>query len=168
MMALLTWTLAITALLGAFLSIVRKNPIRGAVGQFASILAVAGLLALQGSELAAVTLAIGFGSALCVFALTVVMLLDVPETEREQERVSRPGVVLSLFLLAPLTALCCGAFMSAEEDMNRIRTELAESNLERSAPGDVLAGSWIYAFEAASFLFLAGIVATLFLARRRS
>ena len=105
------------------------------------------------------------------------MFLNLPEAELEEERVSKPGLILSLFLLAPLVALCVGVMATSTGEPAEITvaegTETAEGGAQEAAfgsikgVGDLMFDKYMFQFELVSVLLLVAIVGSILLAKKR-
>ena len=98
-------TLAVGGALG---TVTRKNPLTCAISLVVTFVALSGLYLLSAAPFAAVVQIVVYAGAIMVLVIFVIMFLNLPEADLEEERVSKPGLILSLFLLAPLAALCVG------------------------------------------------------------
>ena len=175
------------ALAGALITVVAKNPIRGAMGLLVMILAVAGLfLALHAQFLAAIQLIV-YAGAIVVLFLFVIMLLGPSATSPSDQRGQIPrtiggalfgiGGLLSIWMVVkaapshPLIATAAGAAKAGAANA------APASNLLASAPADfggvdtfgrIVFTQALLPFELSSALLMVAIVGAVAVARGRS
>ena len=151
-------------LVAAASAVTRRDPLSGALSLTVTLFALAVLfLGLGAPFLAGVQIAVYTG-AIMVLLIFVIMLLGVSHTD--VPRLRRP----SLQLVGPLIALALfGVLASAilrTHLPDAVETPLPEDNV--GALADLLFSRYLFAFEAASVLLLAALVAAVVVARKRS
>ena len=120
---------------------------------------VSGLFILLNAEFLAMLLIIVYVGAIAVLFLFVVMMLNLGQRSRDQEKEWLPALtwfvpsVLALLLLIQLVASIPTASLNIEEIGARAVSEL-------------LFGPYVLAVELASFLLLAGLVSAYHIAKR--
>ena len=149
---------------GAVSCVLRKNPLMSAVSLIATFIGLAGLYLLNGAPFIAAMQIMVYAGAIMVLVVFVIMFLNLPEAEMEEERISRPGLFLSFFLLAPLSALCIGMMTSAGGGKS---AEVAEDFGAIETVGRQLFDEHLFEFEAVSILLLTAIVGSVMLAKKR-
>jgi NADH-quinone oxidoreductase subunit J len=157
---------AIVAILGALATVAAKNPIRGAMGLMATILAVAGLfLALHAHFLAAIQLIV-YAGAIVVLFLFVIMLLGPSATSSRDHRgrVTR-AFGGTLFLLVSSGALYL-VVRPAWNHAYKLQDYPSDFGTI-DAMGRVLFTEYLVPFELSSALLMVAIVAAVAVARGR-
>jgi NADH-quinone oxidoreductase subunit J len=157
---------AAIALLGAIATVVARNPIRGAMGLLATILAIAGLfLALHAEFLAAIQLIV-YAGAIVVLFLFVIMLLGPSATSSRDQRGRLTRTVSgSLFLLVS----AMGMYLVIRPGWGHAARlpSVAPGYGTIDAIGRVMFTSDIGPFELSSALLIVAIVAAVAVARGR-
>lgn len=149
---------------GALSCVLRRNPLMSAVSLIGTFIGLAGLYLLNSAPFISAIQIMVYAGAIMVLVVFVIMFLNLPDAEMEEERISRPGMFLSLFLLAPLSALCIGMMTSS------VRGEAAEVNADFGtieSVGEQLFNEHLFEFEAVSILLLTAIVGAVMLAKKR-
>lgn len=151
-------------LIGAASAVTRRDPLSGALSLTVTLFSLAVLfLSLDAPFLAGVQIAV-YAGAIMVLLIFVIMLLGVANTE--MPRLARP----SLELAGPLIAVALFAVIA----IATLRTALPEASSDAppidhvNAVADLLFGRYVFAFEAASVLLLAALVAAVVVARKRT
>ncbi len=157
---------AAVALLGAIATIVARNPIRGAMGLLATILAIAGLfLALHAHFLAAIQLIV-YAGAIVVLFIFVIMLLGPSATSSRDQRGQTTRIVSgALFLLVASTAMYLVIRPGWGHAARLTTTAPGYGTID--AIGQVLFTEDIGPFELSSALLIVAIVAAVAVARGR-
>lgn len=163
--AALFYIFATITLVGALLTVTRRNPVHSAISLILSLLGVAGLFLLQAAEfLFAVQILLYVGGVMVLF-LFVIMLIHLEEAMKLRQY-SRQWPVAVAALVAVLIEIC--AFLSAglpnlpPPPAARIG---ADGNTERIA--DSLFYLYALPFEAASLLLLIAIVGAVWMAKKK-
>ena len=155
---------ATTAVVAALLTVTRKNPLSSAVALVVCFIALSGLYFLNDAPFAGVLQVLVYAGAIMVLVIFVIMLLNLPEVQLEEEKISKPGLMLALFLLLPLTILSVGRIQ--EEDLGD-RPERLEDFGSISGVGELLFDKYLFQFEVVSILLLVAIVGSVILAKKR-
>ena len=153
------------AVLGALSTVTRKSPLASALSLVVTFVGVAGLYFLNDAPFAGALQVLVYAGAIMVLVIFVIMLLNLPEEERlAEERLSRPGMLLTAFLLAPLGILCVGVFTGTT------LPEMAEVDAEYgsvAAVGRKLFEDYVFQFEIVSILLMVAVVGAVILAKKR-
>ena len=151
-------------LLAAAGAVTRRDPLSGALSLTVALFSLAVLfLSLGAPFLAGIQVAV-YAGAIMVLLIFVIMLLGV--SHAETPRLARP----SLALAGPLIAIAMFAVLA----LATLRITLPEASADSlptdhvDAVADLLFGRYVFAFEAASVLLLAALVAAVVVARKRS
>ena len=156
------------AIVASLLVIAQRNPIYSVLLLIGSFGALSGLYVLLDAPFVAVTQIIVYAGAIMVLFLFVVMLLNAPHEETEQdERLHafrrqgpfRFGAVLALALAAELT----WALTKGVGETGRFPGEAVSSV---QAIGKVLFTDYAFPFEVTSILILVAMVGAVVLAKR--
>ena len=150
-----------TAVISTCAVIVQTNIVHALLYLILSLLAVAVVFYVLGAPFAAVLEAIVYAGAIMVLFLFVIMMLNLGQHTRDQER----GWLAPKVFIAPaiMAALLLGQLLSVLSgidhgmDINRVGV------LEVSA---LLFGPYVLAVELASILLLAGLVSAYHLAKK--
>ncbi|MCL2776392.1 MAG: NADH-quinone oxidoreductase subunit J [Polyangiaceae bacterium] len=180
------WICAAVALAGAFMTVIAKNPIRGAMGLLLMVLAVAGLfLALHAQFLAAIQLIV-YAGAIVVLFIFVIMILgpsaSLPSpTESDDSHASPPpsrGLGLgtrtfgaALFAISSLAAMwflirAMPALPASPKERLLADTPADFGSIEKF--GSILFGPALVPFELSSALLMVAIVGAVAVARGRT
>jgi len=160
------YTFAIVTLLGAILTITRRNAVHSAISLIISLCGVAGLFLLQKAEfLFAVQIVLYVGGVMVLF-LFVIMLVNLDEADKLRQfnkqwllalaAVAATGTAVFYFVRRGAPALQLAAPTVAPS---------TEGNVETIAK--VLFEEYLLPFEVASLLLLAAIVGGAIMAKKR-
>ena len=150
---------AVVAVIATLLVIVQTNVVHALIYLVLSLLAVAVVFFSLGAPFVAILEAIVYAGAIMVLFLFVVMMLNLGQRSRDQEKEWLPArtwfvpSVLVLVLLIQLVASIPTAGLNIEEIGARAVSEL-------------LFGPYVLAVELASFLLLAGLVSAYHIAKK--
>lgn len=150
---------AVVAVIATLLVIVQTNVVHALIYLVLSLLAVAVVFFSVGAPFVAILEAIVYAGAIMVLFLFVVMMLNLGQRSRDQEKDWLPArswlvpSVLAAVLLMQLTA----SFPAA-------RTQIVEVGAR--AVSELLFGPYVLAVELASFLLLAGLVSAYHIAKK--
>ena len=157
---------AIMSVGGALACVTRKNPLNSAIALIVTFLGLSGLYFLSRAPFVGILQILVYAGAIMVLVLFVIMFLNLPETELEEEKISKPGLFLSLFLLMPLFALCLGVLLEVRDTDGAVASgEEDFGTLE--AVGARMFEKYVFQFEAVSILLLVAIVGAVMLAKKR-
>lgn len=162
--AIFFYVFALTALVGAVLTITRANAVHSALSLIVSLIGVAGLFLLQKAEfLFAVQILLYIGGVTVLF-LFVIMLVNLDEAAKlRQYSRQLPLAVVAVLAVALLIA---GAIAGAPQVAPRSAIQnSAGGNTERIA--DVLFSEFLVPFEVASLLLIVAVIGAVLLARKR-
>ena len=158
------WVFAVAAVAGALCTVIRRNPLTGALSLVVTFVALSGLYFLLKAPFAGVLQILVYAGAIMVLVIFVIMFLNLHDADLEEERLSRPGMILSLFMLVPLAALSLGVVSSApKRDLPAVEPEFGSI----SDVGSLMFGKYMFQFEAVSVLLLAAIVGAVVLAKKK-
>ena len=147
------------ALIASLLVIVQRNVVHALIYLVLSLLAVAVVFFSLGAPFVALLEAIVYAGAIMVLFLFVVMMLNLGQASREQERSWLPPriwiapSILAAVLLAQLVLVL------PEQDM-------AITEVSARAVSAALFGPYVLAVELGSFLLLAGLISAYHIAKR--
>ncbi len=160
-MILLFYLAAAVAVIATIGVIVQSNIVHGLLYLILSLLAVAVIFYVLGAPLAAMLEAIVYAGAIMVLFLFVIMMLNLGQNTRDQERQwLRAGGWL---LPALLAAVLLGQLLYV---MNGVEGLSVSEQVGVMAVGSRLFGPYVLAVELASILLLAGLVSAYHLARQ--
>lgn len=151
-------------LIAAANAVTRRDPLSGALSLTVTLFSLAVLfLGLGAPFLAGVQIAV-YAGAILVLLIFVVMLLgvshaDVPHVRRPSLQLVGPLIAFALFVVLASAILRT----SLPEE---VATPLPDDHV--GALADLLFSRYLFAFEAASVLLLAALVASVVIARKRS
>jgi len=165
MLEVLFWILAAAALLGAVLAISLKNPLFCALSLVGSFAALAGLFFQLKAAFPAILQIMLYAGAIMVLVIFVIMFLNLPEDRFTGEEISKPGIILALFLLVPLAALLLVAIWTTElPAFGPVKEDFGSIH----AVGIELFTNWLYPFELLSLLIVAAMVGAVMLAKKKA
>jgi NADH-quinone oxidoreductase subunit J len=150
---------AVVAVIATLLVIVQTNVVHALIYLVLSLLSVAVVFFSLGAPFVAILEAIVYAGAIMVLFLFVVMMLNLGQRSRDQEKDWLPArtwfvpSVLAAVLLMQLTA----SFPSAQTKIKEIGAR---------AVSELLFGPYVLAVELASFLLLAGLVSAYHIAKK--
>tara|TARA_X000000950_G_scaffold273984_1_gene358436 strand:+ start:913 stop:1395 length:483 start_codon:yes stop_codon:yes gene_type:complete len=141
--------------------IVQTNIVHALLYLILSLLAVAVVFYVLGAPFAAALEAIVYAGAILVLFLFVIMMLNLGQHTRDQERSWLSGRMF----LAPgiMSALLLGQFLNVMSQIDQDMTITRVGVMEVSA---LLFGPYVLAVELASILLLAGLVSAYHLAKK--
>lgn len=149
------------AIIATFAVIVQTNIVHALLYLILSLLAVAVIFYVLGAPFAAVLEAIVYAGAILVLFLFVIMMLNLGQHTRDQEK----GWLTGRMFLAPgvMSALLLGQLLNvlSQVDQNMAVTRVGVMEVSAS-----LFGPYVLAVELASILLLAGLVSAYHLAKR--
>jgi NADH-quinone oxidoreductase subunit J len=159
---------AIVCLVGALITVLARNPIRGALGLLTTILGIAGLfLLLRAQFLAAIQIIVYAGAVVVLFVFVILLLgADAHDpTGPGKAKLARAvggsvlvaAVGVAAFLLAPEFAEQPMPFVKAPETHGSV-----------AAVGTLLFTEGLVPFELATALLIVAVVGAIALARSRS
>ena len=149
------------AIIATFTVIVQTNIVHALLYLILSLLAVAVIFYVLGAPFAAVLEAIVYAGAILVLFLFVIMMLNLGQHTRNQEK----GWLTGRMFLAPgvMSALLLGQLLNVLSQVDQDMAVTRVGVLEVSA---LLFGPYVLAVELASILLLAGLVSAYHLAKR--
>ena len=159
-MIILFYLAAVIAILSTVAVIVQTNIVHALIYLILSLLAVAVIFYVLGAPFAALLEAIVYAGAIMVLFLFVIMMLNLGQHTRDEERawLSLKGwiapAIMSSVLLVQLNAL-----MRYDYELAPIQVGVLEVSV-------LLFGPYVLAVELASILLLAGLVAAYHLAKK--
>ena len=160
-MTLLFYLAGAIAIIATFAVIVQTNIVHALLYLILSLLAVAVIFYVLGAPFAAVLEAIVYAGAILVLFLFVIMMLNLGQHTRDQEK----GWLTGRMFLAPgvMSALLLGQLLNVLSQVDQDMTVARVGVMEVSA---LLFGPYVLAVELASILLLAGLVSAYHLAKR--
>ena len=160
-MTLLFYLAGAIAIIATFSVIVQTNIVHALLYLIVSLLAVAVIFYVLGAPFAAALEAIVYAGAILVLFLFVIMMLNLGQHTRDQER----GWLTGRMFLAPgiMTALLLGQLLTV---LSQVDQDMAVSRVGVLEVSALLFGPYVLAVELASILLLAGLVSAYHLAKR--
>ena len=160
-MTLLFYLAGAIAIIATFAVIVQTNIVHALLYLILSLLAVAVIFYVLGAPFAAVLEAIVYAGAILVLFLFVIMMLNLGQHTRDQEK----GWLTGRTFLAPgvMSALLLGQLLNVLSQVDQNMAVTRVGVMEVSA---LLFGPYVLAVELASILLLAGLVSAYHLAKR--
>jgi NADH-quinone oxidoreductase subunit J len=160
-MTVLFYLAASVALISTLLVIVQSNIVHALIYLILSLLAVAVIFYVLGAPFAAVLEAIVYAGAIMVLFLFVIMMLNMGQHTRDQER----SWLAPKIWIAPsiMSALLLAQFINV---FSQIDYALEGSQVDVMAVSALLFGPYVLAVELASILLLAGLVSAYHLAKK--
>ena len=161
-MIALFYIAAIIAVIATVAVILQTNIVHGLLYLILSLLAVAVIFYVLGAPFAAVLEAIVYAGAIMVLFLFVIMMLNLGQHTRDQERswLTPCGWIVPSLLAAVLL----GQLVNV---MSQIDHELIPAQVGVMEVSALLFGPYVLAVELASILLLAGLVAAYHLAKTK-
>lgn len=147
------------ALIASLLVILQRNVVHALIYLVLSLLAVAVVFFTLGAPFVAVLEAIVYAGAIMVLFLFVVMMLNLGQASREQERSWLPPRIW----IAP-SILAAALFVQLVLVLPTQDMEITE--VSARAVSAALFGPYVLAVELASFLLLAGLISAYHIAKR--
>jgi NADH-quinone oxidoreductase subunit J len=156
---------SLVCLVGAFATIISKNPIRGAVGLLSTILGIAGLFLLLNAQFLAAIQLIVYAGAVVVLFVFVIMLLGPDAGSSEagfgKARASRAIAGFLLIAMAGAVLLILNQSSSAVTKLVPVPPEHGSAE----AVGGMLFTVGIVPFELATALLIVAVVGAIAVAR---
>ena len=149
------------AIIATFAVIVQTNIVHALLYLILSLLAVAVIFYVLGAHFAAVLEAIVYAGAILVLFLFVIMMLNLGQHTRDQEK----GWLTGRMFLAPgvMSALLLGQLLNV---LSQVDQNMAVTRVGVMEVSVLLFGPYVLAVELASILLLAGLVSAYHLAKR--
>ncbi len=157
------WIFASVAVGAGLLAITRKAALHCALSLVVSFVALAGLYFQLKAPFPGILQVMLYAGAIMVLVIFVIMFLNAPE-EDPSEKISKPGVIASVFLLIPFAALLIGVILHSNLP---VPGAVAPDFGTVASIGTRLFGTWTWVFEVLSLLLLAALVAAVLLAKKR-
>ena len=160
-MTLLFYLAGAIAIIATFAVIVQTNIVHALLYLILSLLAVAVIFYVLGAPFAAVLEAIVYAGAILVLFLFVIMMLNLGQHTRDQEK----GWLTGRMFLAPgvMSALLLGQLLNV---LSQVDQDMAVSRVAVMEVSALLFGPYVLSVELASILLLAGLVSAYHLAKR--
>lgn len=160
-MTLLFYLAGAIAIIATFAVIVQTNIVHALLYLILSLLAVAVIFYVLGAPFAAVLEAIVYAGAILVLFLFVIMMLNLGQHTRDQEK----GWLTGRMFLAPgvMSALLLGQLLNV---LSQVDQDMAVTRVGVTEVSALLFGPYVLAVELASILLLAGLVSAYHLAKR--
>ncbi|MEQ8409179.1 MAG: NADH-quinone oxidoreductase subunit J [Gammaproteobacteria bacterium] len=160
-MTILFYLASAIAIISTLCVILQTNIVHALIYLILSLLAVAVIFYVLGAPFAAVLEAIVYAGAIMVLFLFVIMMLNMGQHTRDQEKSwlsargwIAPGVMAGLLLVQLLSV-----FAQIDQDLSGQRIDVM-------AVSGLLFGPYVLAVELASILLLAGLVSAYHLAKK--
>ncbi|MFT7619039.1 MAG: NADH-quinone oxidoreductase subunit J [Planctomycetota bacterium] len=160
----LFFILAAIAVIGSLMTITRKNPLGGALSLIVTFIALSGLYFMNNAPFVGALQVLVYAGAIMVLVIFVVMLLNLPEGELEEERIPPRRWVLAFFSLVPLGFLCIAQILST--DMKHV-DQVGENFGSVKSVGRLLFGDYMLQFEIVSIVLLIAIVGSIVMAKKK-
>lgn len=162
---ILFFLFAFTAVAGAILLIVAREPIHSALSLILVMVALAALYLMLGAEFIAAVQVIVYAGAIMVLFVFVIMLLNAGVEERTHwSKVAKyAGLPLGIFLLFELAHWLA---RSAAGTAIANGSEAASAAVSTRALSEMLFQKYLFPFEATAFLIVIAMAGALVLAKR--
>lgn len=149
------------AVISTFAVIVQTNIVHALIYLILSLLSVAVVFYVLGAPFAAVLEAIVYAGAIMVLFLFVIMMLNLGQHTREQER----GWLAARVFVAPaiMAAVLLGQLLNV---ISQVSHDIEITRVGVFEVSALLFGPYVLAVELASILLLAGLVAAYHLAKK--
>src|SRR5512145_2018970 len=158
---------ALACLVGALVTVLARNPIRGALGLLTTIIGIAGLfLMLRAQFLAAIQIIVYAGAVVVLFVF-VILLLGVDATEPNS---SSKSVVARLLAGLVMVALAAAALFLLAPELAEAPMSFAtapETHGTTAAVGTFMFTRGLVPFELSTALLIVAVVGAIALARSR-
>ena len=160
-MMILFYLAAVIAILSTVAVIVQTNIVHALIYLILSLLAVAVIFYVLGAPFAALLEAIVYAGAIMVLFLFVIMMLNLGQHTRDEERtwLSFKGWIAPAIMSSVLLVQLINALTQYDYELAPIRVGVLEVSV-------LLFGPYVLAVELASILLLAGLVAAYHLAKK--
>ena len=160
-MMILFYLAAVIAILSTVEVIVQTNIVHALIYLILSLLAVAVIFYVLGAPFAALLEAIVYAGAIMVLFLFVIMMLNLGQHTRDEERtwLSLKGWIAPAIMSSVLLVQLINALARYDYELAPIRVGVMEVSV-------LLFGPYVLAVELASILLLAGLVAAYHLAKK--
>lgn len=160
-MIVLFYLAAAIAVIATVAVILQTNIVHALIYLILSLLAIAVVFYVMGAPFAAVLEAIVYAGAIMVLFLFVIMMLNLGQHSREQERSwLNPRIWIAPALMAGLLLVQLLSVIGQLDAGNEI------SRVDVMAVSGLLFGPYVLAVELASILLLAGLVSAYHLAKK--
>ncbi len=160
---------AITALTGALMTVVSKNPVHSVLWLVSTFFSAAGLFVLLGAEFVAMLLVIVYVGAVMVLFLFVVMMLDVDfeELRGQMAKYIPLALFIGIILLLDL-GMVFGPWEFAQnaEAMRAAPAPDLDQVQNTAALGQLIYTKYIYLFQTAGLILLVAMVGAIVLTLR--
>lgn len=160
-MSIVFYILAALLVLSALGVVLMRNPIHSALFLIANLLLVAGVYAALAAHFLAVVQVIVYAGAIMVLVVFVIMLLNI-----KQEKPGVSGWTLGIVSVAIGTAFLYGFAHVIQAQFGNKTLVITENVGTVANIGKLLYSDYVFPFEAASVLIMAGIVGATMLAKR--
>ncbi len=161
---ILFFVLAAMAVMGALMTITRKNPLGGALSLIVTMVAISGLYFMNHAPFVGALQILVYAGAIMVLVVFVIMLLNLPEGELEEERIPPRRWVLAFFTIVPLGFLCIAQILSS--DLKATGDVGGDYGSARSV-GRLMFSDYLFQFEVVSVLLLIAIVGAVVMAKKK-
>ena len=162
MSAVLFWILAATSVLGAVVTITRRNPLASALSLAVVLVAIAGLFAMLEAHLLFILQILVYAGAIVVLIVFVIMLLDLDAKRLGEMRIRWGKFGVS----AVICGIGCYLVLRALPHLPRFREPVPASFGSATDVSRILFGSYLLPFEILGVILLVGIVGAVVLAKR--
>lgn len=175
--ALLFWVFGFVTVVASLLVIAQRNPVYSVLLLIASFAGLSGLYVLLDAPFTAVTQMVVYAGAILVLFLFVVMLLNAPNEDTEED-ITRLKTITAATARLRSGPLLFGAFLAIVLVVEllwalrritgapRFDPDAADAVSSVSAIGRVLFTEYQFAFEVTSVLIIVAMVGAVVLARR--
>jgi NADH-quinone oxidoreductase subunit J len=154
------------AILGAVLTVTRRNPVHSAVFLITALLATAGIFLLQRAEFLFAAQIILYVGGIMVLFIFVIMLVDIDVALRRVQFTRQRWVALLLTLV--LGAQVALALWMGREGFRLPAARPASTEGNTELIGRVLFQNYMLPFEIASILLLVALVGAVMMAKRKT
>ena len=158
---------SISAILGAGLTVMSRNPVHSVLWLILTFISAAGLFVLLGAEFLAMLLLIVYVGAVAILFLFVVMMLDIDfaALKSEMAKFMPLGLLIGLILLMQLTT-AFGVWQSAEGAQEAISSAMPENAHNTQALGMIMYDKYFLLFQLAGLVLLVAMIGAIVLTLR--
>ena len=162
MSTVLFWILAAISVVGALLTITRRNPLASALSLAVVLIAIAGLFAMLSAHLLFILQILVYAGAIVVLIIFVIMLLSLDDVRLGEMRL-RP---MKFALSAVICAVGCGMTLRALRGLPALGEPVPSSFGTVTEVARVMFGPYLIPFEILGVILLVGIVGAVVLGKR--
>lgn len=162
MNTVLFWILAAISVIGAVVTITRRNPLASALSLAVVLIAIAALFAMLSAHLLFILQILVYAGAVVVLIIFVIMLLNLDSARLREMRIRPVKFVIS----AIICAFGCGMTLRALRGLPSLREPVDPSFGTVTDVSRVMFGQYLLLFEVLGVILLVGILGAVVLGKR--